>query len=234
MKITVLGSGTSTGVPEIGCNCEVCRSSDKKDQRLRASVLVETENEVLLIDCGPDFRYQMLRNHISGLSGLLITHIHYDHIGGLDDLRPFCRQNAFPVYAERRVTDALREKYAYMFQDHRYPGVPDINLITIHRTSFRIGDTEIIPIRVYHFKLPILGFRIGDFAYLTDLTVLPESEKKKLSGVKVLVIEALRKTPHLAHMSLSEALTLSRELAATQVLLPHLSHQMGLRRQVSA
>ena len=110
MKITVLGSGTSTGVPEIGCNCEVCRSSDKKDQRLRASVLVETENEVLLIDCGPDFRYQMLRNHISGLSGLLITHIHYDHIGGLDDLRPFCRQNAFPFYAERRVTDRSEER----------------------------------------------------------------------------------------------------------------------------
>lgn len=233
MRVTILGSGTSTGVPEIGCSCDVCKSENPKDKRLRASVLVETGSENLLIDCGPDFRYQMLRNRTTAVDALLITHIHYDHIGGLDDLRPFCKEQAFPVFAEKRVTDALREKYSYIFQDHRYPGVPDINLITIHRNPFQIGNTEIIPIRLFHYKLPVLGFRIGDFAYLTDFTTLPEAEMVKLEGVRVVIMEALRKTPHMSHLSLGEALEIASKLNAEQIVLTHISHQMGMHEEVN-
>lgn len=232
MKITLLGTGTSTGVPEIGCSCEVCTSADHRDKRLRASVLVETDTENILIDCGPDFRYQMLRSGTNRLNALLLTHIHYDHVGGLDDLRPFCRNGAFRVYAERRVSEALRDKYAYMFQDHRYPGVPDIDLITIHRYPFMIGTTQIIPIRLFHYKLPVLGYRIGSFAYLTDFTILPETELHKLSGVKVVVIDALRKKPHMSHLSLREACETARLIGAEKTYFTHMSHQMGLHEQV--
>ncbi|MEG1616459.1 MAG: MBL fold metallo-hydrolase [Bacteroidales bacterium] len=233
MKVTILGSGTSTGVPEVGCRCEVCTSPDPHDKRLRASVLVETGTEDILIDCGPDFRYQMIRSGTTHLDGLLLTHIHYDHVGGMDDLRPFCRHQAMQVFAERRVSDSLRDKYAYMFQDHKYPGIPDIDLITIHRHSFVIGSTEVIPIRLFHYKLPVLGYRIGDFAYLTDFTILPESELYKLNGVKLLIMDALRKTKHLSHLSLDEALVIQDMIGAERTVFTHMSHQMGLHAVVN-
>ncbi|MGL4293793.1 MAG: MBL fold metallo-hydrolase [Bacteroidales bacterium] len=232
MHITILGSGTSTGVPEIGCCCAVCQSVDPRDKRLRASILVENGDDRILIDCGPDFRTQMLRLPSSYPDALLLTHMHYDHVGGIDDLRPFCKHRPFRVFAERRVAEGLREKYSYMFQDHKYPGIPDIDLVTIHRHPFRIGETEIVPIRLFHYKLPVLGYRIGDMAYLTDFTILPDAEKSKLEGVKVVIMDALRKTPYLSHLSLEEAVALSRQLGVPQTYFTHMSHQMGLHREV--
>lgn len=233
MKITLLGSGTSTGVPEIGCTCEVCTSLDARDKRLRASALVEVGEVKLLIDCGPDFRYQMLRSQTTALTALLVTHVHYDHVGGLDDLRPFCRKAAFQVYAERRVTDILSLKYDYMFNDHKYPGVPDIDLITLHRTPFYVADLKVVPIRLFHYKLPVLGFRIGDMAYLTDFTIIEASELQKLEGVKVVVIDALRKTKHISHLSLDEAIEIARKIDAPRTVFTHISHQMGLHAEVN-
>ncbi|MEG0949201.1 MAG: MBL fold metallo-hydrolase [Bacteroidales bacterium] len=233
MKITVLGSGTSTGVPEIGCRCEVCLSSDPRDNRMRSSILVENGNDHILIDCGPDFRTQMLTHQPVHPNALLLTHLHYDHVSGIDDLRPFCRHQAFRVYAERRAADGLREKYSYMFQDHKYPGIPDIDLITIHRYPFQVGNTWVTPIRLYHYKLPVLGFRIGDMAYLTDFTVMPDTEMEKLKGVKLVIMDALRKTRHLSHLSLDEAIVLSREIKASATYFTHISHQMGLYKSVN-
>lgn len=232
MKITVLGSGTSTGVPEIGCTCTVCTSSDPRDNRLRSSILVESGEDKILIDCGPDFRTQMLSHRPAHPNALLLTHLHYDHVSGIDDLRPFCRHQAFRVYAERRVAEGLREKYSYMFQDHKYAGVPDIDLITIHRNPFMVGNTLVTPIRLFHYKLPILGYRIGDMAYLTDFTVLPETEMHKLKGVKVVIMDALRKTRHMSHLSLEEAIVLSNQINPEITFFTHMSHQMGLHATV--
>ena len=234
MRVTILGSGTSTGVPEIGCKCDVCTSKDGRDNRMRSSVLIENETDRILIDCGPDFRTQMLSLRPPVPNALLLTHLHYDHVSGIDDLRPFCRHQAFRVFAERRAADGLREKYSYMFQDHKYPGIPDIDLITIHRNPFLVGNTQITPIRLFHYKLPVLGFRIGDLAYLTDFTVLPETEKSKLVGVKVLIIEALRKTRHLSHLSLDEAIDISKQIAPDQTFFTHISHQMGIHIEVNS
>ncbi|MEG1585838.1 MAG: MBL fold metallo-hydrolase [Bacteroidales bacterium] len=234
MRITVLGSGTSTGVPEIGCTCDVCSSADSRDNRMRASVLVENGHDRILIDCGPDFRTQMLTFRPVSPNALLLTHLHYDHVSGIDDLRPFCRHQAFRVFAERRAAEGLREKYSYMFQDHKYPGIPDIDLITIHRTPFIVGNTPVIPIRLFHYKLPVLGFRIGDMAYLTDFTVLPDTEMSKLAGVKLVIMDALRKTRHLSHLSLDEAIKLSQSINAPMTYFTHMSHQMGLHHNVES
>ncbi|MDO5571945.1 MAG: MBL fold metallo-hydrolase [Bacteroidales bacterium] len=233
MRVTVLGSGTSTGVPEIGCTCEVCTSKDKKDNRLRASVVVQTDNSNILIDCGPDFRTQMLNTGIVSLTGLLVTHTHYDHIGGMDDLRPFCRHGAFSVYGERRVCETLMDKYSYMFQDHKYPGVPNIDLITIHRTPFEINNDIIIPIRLFHYKLPVLGYRIKNFAYLTDFSFINDEELDKLRELDCLIIDALRKKQHMSHLSLDEALQLIKKINPKRAYLTHMSHQMGLHETVS-
>lgn len=234
MRITVLGSGTSTGVPEMGCNCEVCLSADPHDNRMRSSVLIENGTDRILIDCGPDFRMQMLTHRPVAPNALLLTHLHYDHVSGIDDLRPFCRHQAFRVYAERRAADGLREKYDYMFQDHKYPGIPDIDLVTIHRQPFQVGETWVTPIRLYHYKLPVLGYRIGDMAYLTDFTILPESEMEKLKGVKLIIMDALRKTRHLSHLSLDEAISLCKQIQVPATYFTHISHQMGLYEQVNA
>lgn len=233
MKITVLGSGTSTGVPELGCTCDVCNSSDPHDNRLRSSILVESGTDRILIDCGPDFRTQMLHHCPAHPNALLLTHLHYDHVSGIDDLRPFCRHQPFRVYAERRVADGLREKYSYMFQDHQYPGIPDIDLITIHRQPFLVGNISVTPIRLFHYKLPVLGYRIGDMAYLTDFTVLPDTEMQKLEGVKIVIMDALRKTRHLSHLSLDEAIALSKQINPSVTFFTHISHQMGLHSTVN-
>lgn len=231
MKITFLGTGTSTGNPEIGCRCEVCTSADKRDWRLRASVLVETEGKKILIDCGPDFRWQAITNGIDRLDGVLITHEHYDHVGGLDDLRPFCRHHTdVDLYTEKNVADAIRTRIPYVFQENPYPGVPRLRLHEITSGHpFSLAGVEILPVRVMHGRLPILGYRIGTFAYLTDLKTLPEDEYSRLQGLDILVIDALREAEHPSHASVGEALRIAARLGAKETYLIHMSHKIGLQ-----
>lgn len=234
MKLTFLGTGTSTGNPEIGCRCEVCTSTDKRDWRMRSSALVETGGRKLLIDCGPDFRWQALTNGIDRLDGVLLTHEHYDHVGGLDDLRPFCRHHAeVNIYAEKNVADAVRSRIPYVFQENPYPGVPRLRLHEITAgTLFRVADIDVLPVRVMHGRLPILGYRIGNMAYLTDLKWLPEEEYPKLQHLDLLVIDALRETEHPSHACVNEALHIAGRLDPAQTYLIHMSHKIGLHAEV--
>ncbi len=229
MKVTILGSGTSTGVPEIGCTCEVCLSPDPRDHRLRTSALVETQDARILIDCGPDFRQQMLPLPFEKLDAVLLTHEHYDHVGGVDDLRPFCRFGEIPVYAEKVTADRLRTRFPYCFSEHRYPGVPTILLRTIEiGKPFEVNTTQIFPLRAMHGSLPILGFRIGEMGYVTDMSSLPEETFLHLQGVKILFVNALRLAPHTTHQNLEEALKTAARIGAEQIWFIHMSHQMGL------
>ena len=230
MKITFLGTGTSQGVPVIGCGCTVCKSADERDKRLRSSVLVEQEEQVLVIDTGPDFRQQMLRAGATRLNAVLFTHGHRDHISGLDDIRAYnyLQKSSMDVYAEERVSRALYSGFPYVFAEFKYPGVPQVQMHTITNEAFKIGDLEVLPIRMMHYRLPVFGFRLGDFAYLTDANFIPENEKEKLYGVKYLVINALRREAHISHFTLSEALSLMEELSPRLGLITHISHQMGL------
>lgn len=238
MKITILGSGTSTGVPEIGCTCPVCTGADPRDNRLRCSGLVEVDGVRILIDCGPDFREQMLRlNDFKPIDAVLVTHEHYDHVGGLDDLRPFCRFRDIPVYAEAYVAQHLRERIPYCFAEHAYPGVPRITLEeVVPGTPFRVGNAEgrqveVLPVRVMHGRLPILGYRIGHFAWITDMLTLPETEYARLQGLDVLVMNALRPLPHRTHQTVDEALANVRRLAPHEAWLIHMSHHLGLHSE---
>ena len=238
MKITILGSGTSTGVPEIGCTCSVCNSQDPKDNRLRCSGVIDFNGVRILMDCGPDFREQMIRlNDFKAIDAILITHEHYDHVGGLDDLRPFCRFRDVPVYAEPYAAQHLRERIPYCFAENLYPGVPRILLEEIHPgVPFQVSNiegakVEILPIRVMHGKLPILGFRIGKMAWVTDMLTMPESEYEKLQGLDVLVMNALRPQPHGTHQSISEALENVKRLAPKETYFVHMSHNVGLHKE---
>lgn len=235
MKITFLGTGTSQGVPVIACECRTCLSDDTRDKRLRTSVLIEVDESVLVIDAGPDFRQQMLRENVKKLDAIILTHEHKDHIGGMDDVRAFnylCK-DAIDIYAEERVQKAVRKEYSYVFAEYQYPGVPKMRLNTIKEESFRIGTIDILPLRAFHYRLPVFGFRIGNFAYITDTNYIPEETIEKISGVKYLVINALRKEKHISHFSLSEALDLIRQISPRKAFLTHISHQMGLYKDVS-
>lgn len=234
MEITFLGTGTSTGVPEIGCKCSVCTSSDLRDHRLRASVLVSTGKKNILIDCGPDFRAQMLGEKVDRLDAILITHEHYDHTGGIDDLRPYCRHGAIQVYLEEPVAGVIRNRMPYCFREVKYPGIPDIELNIIENQPFSVAGTAIVPIRAMHYRLPVLGYRIGSFAYLTDVLSLPEEEYSKLKGVDVLAVNALRKEVHLSHQTLADALKMIDRIAPREAYLTHMSHQMGRHADISA
>lgn len=232
MKITFLGTGTSTGIPEIGCTCEVCTSQDPRDWRLRASALVETEGKRILLDCGPDFRWQMIKNKIYHLDAVLITHEHYDHVGGLDDLRPFCREKGVDIYAEDFVAEAIETRIPYAFRVNKYPGVPNLELHRIANEPFRAAGMLVTPIRLMHAKLPILGYRIGNMAYLTDLKYIPEEEFGKLEGLEVLVIDALRKKEHPSHENLEAALANIERIAPKESYLIHMSHAIGRQEVV--
>jgi len=235
VKITFLGTGTSQGVPVIACDCGVCLSDDPKDNRLRASLLVETASNTFVIDAGPDFRQQMLRARVKKIDGIFLTHEHKDHISGMDDLRAFNyrSQAAIDIYAEERVQNAVRKEYAYVFSENQYPGVPKMELHNIDKYNIIIGDDTIIPLRIFHYRLPILGFRIGDMAYITDANYIPEETKEKLIGVKYLVINALRKEKHISHFSLGEALSFVEEISPRYAFITHIGHQMGKHADIN-
>ena len=236
MKVTFLGTGTSQGVPIIACECEVCVSADTKDKRLRSSVLVETENTNFIIDTGPDFRYQMLREGVKKLDAVVFTHEHKDHIAGFDDIRGFNWKTQMPmeVYASPDVEIALKRDFHYAFAEKRYPGVPSLNLHVLDNAPFSIGDLELTPIEVLHYKLPVFGYRVGDFSYVTDVNFISEEEKHKLKGSKVLVLSALRQSDHISHYSLEQAIEVAREIGAEQTYFTHMSHQIGLHSEVDA
>jgi phosphoribosyl 1,2-cyclic phosphate phosphodiesterase len=233
LKITFLGTGTSQGVPVIGCECPACRSDDPLDSRLRTSALLETGDMRLVIDTGPDFRQQMLSAGANRLNAVLFTHEHRDHIAGLDDIRAynFIQQSPMDIYAEDRVIRALTGMFPYIFAEKKYPGVPQVRMHAIDSSPFQVGSLEVIPIRMMHYRLPVLGFRIGEFAYLTDANYIAEQEKEKLFGVKYLVVNALRRETHISHFTLDQALELIRELSPRNAYLTHISHQMGPARE---
>lgn len=238
MRITFLGTGTSQGVPIIGCQCPVCRSGDPRDARLRVSVLVEVDGRRILIDAGPDLRQQMLRARVPALDAVLLTHEHMDHIAGMDDLRAFSFMSepprAITVMADAPTAQAVRRVFSYAFQESKYPGVPEFDLHVIGREPFSAAGVQVLPIEVMHMHMPVLGFRIGGFAYITDAKTIAPQEKAKLEGAEVLVLNALRMQPHYSHMNLEEALALVHEVRPRRAYFTHISHFMGLHADVEA
>ena len=236
LKITFLGTGTSSGVPMIGCSCKVCVSTNKKDNRLRSSILVQSATTSFVIDTTPDFRYQMLRANVQQLDAVLFTHPHKDHIAGLDDVRAYNFFNHKPMelYANSLTEEAIKREFAYAFYDKKYPGIPNLNINTIDNNPFYIADVFIQPILVWHIKMPVLGFRMGDFTYITDANKIEADELKKIIGSKVLVLNALRKEKHISNFNLNEAVALAQQLQIPKTYFTHLSHQMGLHAEVSA
>jgi phosphoribosyl 1,2-cyclic phosphate phosphodiesterase len=234
LKITFLGTGTSQGVPVITCNCEVCQSDDHRNNRLRVSILIETADKTIVIDSGPDFRYQMLRAKVKDLDAILFTHEHKDHVAGLDDIRPFnyLLHKDIDIYATDRVQDALKREFSYIFSEVKYPGLPQIELHTIDQDPFFIGQTEIIPLAIMHYKLPILGFRIGDFTYITDAKTVSNETIEKIRGTKILIINALQRQPHISHFTLDEAVEFAQKIGAEQTYFTHISHNLGLHEEV--
>lgn len=237
MKVTFLGTGTSQGVPVIACDCVVCTSEDTHDNRLRVSILIEYEGKVIVIDCGPDFRYQMLRARVKHLDAIIFTHEHKDHVAGLDDIRAFNykQQSEINVYAHKRVQEALKREFSYIFSSNKYPGLPRLDLFDIEDNKpFMVSDIEVIPVSVMHFQLPVFGYRIGNFTYITDAKTISEEEKQKIKGSEILVINALQKEKHISHLTYDEALDLAREIGAKKTYLTHVSHRLGTHKEISA
>lgn len=235
MKLTFLGTGTSCGVPVIGCQCKVCQSADPKDKRTRCSALVETDNTRILIDCGPDFRQQILPQPFRKIDGILITHSHYDHMGGMDDIRPYCQFGAINVYADTIAKQSMLQMLPYCFAENRYPGVPAIGLHEIFpHQPLQIGDLEIMPIQVMHGKLPILGFRIGKLTYITDMKTIDDGELKYLEGTELLVVNALRfDKPHHSHQLMDDAIAFAQKVGAKRTLIIHVCHDVGRHEEVN-
>lgn len=220
----------------IGCHCEVCTSTDKKDKRLRTSVLIQSSTTTIVVDAGPDFRYQMLRAGVEKLDAVLLTHPHKDHLAGLDDIRAFnfFMKKAVKIYANALTEEAVRRDFYYAFADTKYPGIPEFDLNTITDEPFMVGDIPVMPILVWHLKMPVLGFRFGNFTYITDANRIEESEKDKIRGSQMMVINALRKHQHISHFTLGEAIELSQELGIKETWFTHISHQLGLHKIVDA
>ena len=236
MKVTILGSGTSQGVPVIACDCDVCLSEDPKDKRLRSSIMVEVDNNTIVIDTGPDFRQQMIRENVETLDAILFTHSHMDHTAGLDDIRSYNFKSKKPmeIFCSDDVLKALKMQFSYIFADFRYPGVPKVNVNLIDQDDFFIDTIKITPIKAFHYKLPVHGFRIEDFVYLTDVSNIPEKEKEKMKNADILVLDSLRKEPHMSHLCLQQSIDLIDELKPKKSYLIHISHLMGLHDQVQS
>jgi phosphoribosyl 1,2-cyclic phosphate phosphodiesterase len=236
MKITFLGTGTSQGVPMIGCECEVCRSDDPKDKRLRTSVLISYGGKNVVIDTGPDFRQQMLRENVRQLEAVVFTHEHKDHIAGMDDIRAYnyLQQRDMDIYATEHVQEALKRDFFYVFSNSKYPGIPKAQLHTLHHgVSFNLMGLDFLPFEVMHLLLPITGFRIGDFTYITDANFISEEAKQYIRGSKVIVLNALRKEKHVSHFTLDEAVALMKEFAPQRGYFVHMSHQIGKHEDVN-
>jgi phosphoribosyl 1,2-cyclic phosphate phosphodiesterase len=234
LKVTFLGTGTSQGIPVIGSEHPVCKSADPKDKRLRVSVLIEWDDYTFVVDCGPDFRQQMLTNNCMHIDGILFTHEHSDHVAGLDDIRPFFfNQGDIPIYAHQRVLDTLRSRFDYIFvTEDKYPGAPGVKEIVIENRPFKLGNLDIMPINTYHNRVQVFGFRFNEFAYLTDVKTVEAKEIEKLKGVKVLVVNALREKPHHSHFNLEEALEFIEQVKPERSYLTHISHYMGFHKDV--
>lgn len=229
-----MGTGTSQGIPLIACHCAVCRSLDYRDKRLRTSIHLATASTSVVIDTGPDFRQQALRERIDQLDGVVFTHEHKDHIAGLDDVRAYnySAKKDMPIYASGRVINRLKQEFAYAFAEHKYPGVPELEVHEIGLEPFRIGDIELQPIEVMHYKLPVLGFRSGDFTYITDAKTIEPGQLEKVRGSRVIVVNGLQQEPHLSHFTLDEAVALLEDLAPEKAYITHISHRMGRHREV--
>lgn len=234
MKVTFLGTGTSQGIPVIGCGCVVCQSTDHRDKRLRVSVLIETNDKTLVIDSGPDFRYQMLRAGVKDLDAILFTHEHKDHVAGLDDIRPFnyLLKKRIDIYASERVQEALKREFSYIFSDIQYHGIPQINVHTVTDVPFAIGETTISPIEVLHYKLPVIGYRLKNFTYITDAKTVSEESFEKIKGSRYLVINALQREDHISHFTLKEAIAFANKVGAEFTYFTHMSHNLGLHAQI--
>ncbi len=234
MKITFLGTGTSQGVPVIGCTCEVCRSLDFRDKRLRTSILIEAQDHTFVVDTGPDFRQQMLREQVKRLDAVIFTHAHRDHTAGLDDVRAYnyMQQSDMPVYGSEAVLEQLRVEYAYAFVEKTYPGIPRLNLHSIDGLPFSINGVSFLPLPVMHLHMPVNGFRIGNFSYITDANYIPPDTLTKLNGTEILVLNALQREQHISHFNLDEALQIVEEIRPRHTFLTHISHRMGLHADV--
>jgi phosphoribosyl 1,2-cyclic phosphate phosphodiesterase len=229
IEAVFLGTGTSQGIPVIACSCIVCRSEDNKDKRLRSSLVLKINGKNLVIDAGPDFRQQMLREKLNSLRAILLTHEHVDHVFGLDDIRSFnwVQKHPTDIYAEIRVQSAIQRVFDYVFADYKYPGIPKMKLHEIENKPFKIDEFDVVPIRCYHHKLPVYGFRVGDFTYITDTNFIPPEEFEKIKGTRILIINALRKEKHISHFNLEEALEVIDKIKPEKAFLTHLSHDFG-------